>query len=169
MKCEEIMIHGPSWCVPTDTAATVAKLMKAENLDSVPVCKSRRNRHLIGMVTNHDIVCHIVTEKRNADRTTVQEIMKREPVTCEEDDDLGVALEAMRRNPALRIPVVDGSAELIGVIALGDAILWTGEPKGIIEAIKGMTQIHRAQRSQAKTVNAESGKPKVRHGGESSF
>ena len=146
MKCEEIMIHGPSWCVPTDTVATVAKLMKAENLDSVPVCKSRRNRHLVGSVTDHDLVCNVVTEGRNADRTTVQEIMTQKPVTCDEDDDLGVVLEVMRRNQALRIPVVDESAELIGVIALADAILWTGEPKGIIEVISGMTQYHRARR-----------------------
>ncbi|MFL6449919.1 MAG: CBS domain-containing protein, partial [Bryobacteraceae bacterium] len=40
-KCREVMTGDPVCCVPTDTVARIAKLMKTENIGSVPICEDR--------------------------------------------------------------------------------------------------------------------------------
>ena len=43
-KCREVMTGNPVCCVPTDTAARIAKLMKTENIGSVPICEDRHGK-----------------------------------------------------------------------------------------------------------------------------
>ena len=40
---------------PTDTVARVAKLMKTENISSVPICEGRHGKKLLGIVTDWDL------------------------------------------------------------------------------------------------------------------
>ena|SRR5438874_12895691 len=73
-KCREVMTGDPVCCVPTDTAARAAKLMKAENIGSVPVCEDRHNRKLLGIVTDRDLALYVVAEDRDANSTKVHDV-----------------------------------------------------------------------------------------------
>ena len=48
MLCEELMTQNPKCCAPTDTAVRVARMMKIEDVGSLPVCSSGESRRLIG-------------------------------------------------------------------------------------------------------------------------
>ena len=46
-KCREVMTGDPVCCVPTDTVARIAKLMKTENIGSVPICEDRHGKKVL--------------------------------------------------------------------------------------------------------------------------
>lgn len=82
MICADVMTKDPSCCVPTDSCSRVAKIMKIENVGSIPVCENRRSRRLIGIATDRDLALHVAAESRDADATVVEEVMTKDPITC---------------------------------------------------------------------------------------
>lgn len=120
MMCGDVMTKDPACCVPTDSAARVAKVMKTQDVGSIPVCESRNSRKLVGIITDRDLALHVVAEGRDANSTNVQDVMTREPFTCHPDEDLQSALNAMQRYQVRRIPIVDRSGQLVGIIAQAD-------------------------------------------------
>ena len=129
MTCGDVMTKDPACCVPTDSAARVAKVMKTEDVGSVPVCESRTSRKLVGIITDRDLALHVVAEGRDANRTRAQDVMTKEPSTCRSEDSLENALDAMQRYQVRRIPIVDASGQLIGIIAQADIATCGEEPE----------------------------------------
>jgi len=116
------MTGNPLYCVPFDTVIRAAKLMKNEDVGSVPVCADRRNKRLVGIVTDRDLVVHAVADDRDPDRTKLQEVMTPKPCACQPSDDLEKAIDAMGQFQIRRIPVVGRDGELIGIISLADLV-----------------------------------------------
>jgi len=101
------MTKDPACCVPTDSVARVAKVMKTQDVGSIPVCERQNSRKLVGIITDRDLALHVVAEGRDANSTNVQDVMTREPFTCHPDEDLQSALNAMQLYQVRRIPIVD--------------------------------------------------------------
>lgn len=140
MTCADVMSKDPACCVPTDSAARVAKIMKTENVGSVPVCESRKSRKLVGIVTDRDLALHIVAEERDAGSTLVQDVMTRDPISCRPTDDLQGALDGMQRHQVRRIPVIDRNGELVGIIAQADIATRGGEPKKTAKTVEEISR-----------------------------
>lgn len=140
MTCAELMTINPSCSVPSDTAARVAKIMRTEDVGSVPVCESRQSRKLVGIVTDRDLALHVVAEGLDANRTPVEEVMTRQPVTCSPDDDLEKALDAMQLHRVRRIPVVDGNGLLVGIIAQADVATRVKEPEKTAKTVEEISE-----------------------------
>jgi CBS domain-containing protein len=120
MKCGDVMTKEPTCCIPTDSAARAAKLMKTEGVGSIPVCQSRHDRKLVGIVTDRDLAMQVVAEGKDPNSVRVQDIMTQDPFTCRPEEDLQKALDAMQTHQVRRIPVVDESDRLTGIIAQAD-------------------------------------------------
>ena len=116
-KCREVMTKDPASCNASETVTKVASLMKQHDVGSVPVAESDR---LVGIVTDRDIVLKVVAAGRNPDQTPVRDAMTPNPVSCKEDDDLEHALKLMKERQVRRMPIVDGSGRLSGIIAQAD-------------------------------------------------
>jgi CBS domain-containing protein len=129
------MTKNPACCVPTDNAARVAKVMKTEDVGSLPVCESRTNQKLVGIITDRDLALHVVAEGRDANSTRVQDVMTREPFTCHAEDNLQNALDAMQRYQVRRIPIVNARGQLIGIIAQADIATRGPEPEKTAETV----------------------------------
>ena len=54
-KCREVMTRDPVWCVSTDTVARIAKLMKTENIGSVPLLRRSPRQETFGHLTDRDL------------------------------------------------------------------------------------------------------------------
>lgn len=119
-KCRDIMTENPVGCLPTETAARVAQLMKEGNVGSIPVIEDHQQRKLLGIVTDRDLALEIVAEGRDPQKTQVDRVMTRDLVTCRADDGLHKALELMAKQQLRRIPVVDENNALVGIIAQAD-------------------------------------------------
>lgn len=138
-KCSDVMTKNPICCLPSDLAAKAARLMKSENIGSVPVIESEQSRNLVGIVTDRDLALKIIAEGRPA-TTTVDEVMTREVVTCHSNDSLQKALDAMSEHQLRRIPVVDDDYKIVGIIAQADVATRAGQPAKTAEVVKEISQ-----------------------------
>jgi len=139
-KCREVMTGDPVCCVPTDTVARIAKLMKMENIGSVPICEDRHGKKLLGIVTDRDLALQVVAENRDASSTKAQDVMTRVPLTCRADDNLQTALDAMEKHQVRRIPVVDDDRRLIGMISQADVAVRSDQPEKIAEVVEEISR-----------------------------
>lgn len=76
----------------------------------------------IGVITDRDIVIEILAEEIPLDSVTIGDVMTRPAVTAREDDSVLEAMERMRTNGVRRMPVVDATGLLIGIISVDDML-----------------------------------------------
>lgn len=139
-KCSEVMTKDPVCCLPNDSVAKVAELMKNENIGSIPVIESQQTQKLVGIVTDRDLALKIVSEGRDAKSTFVEAVMTRKVVSCFADDDLQKALDAMAQHQLRRMPVVDNDNKLVGIIAQADVATRVDQPEKTAEMVKEISQ-----------------------------
>jgi CBS domain-containing protein len=118
MKVKEVMHKGVDWVDPATPVTEVAKLMRAHDIGAIPIGKDDR---LIGMVTDRDIVCNgLARDGFSPSRATAQDVMTHEIHCCREDDDLAKAVRHMEELKIRRLPVINKSKRLVGMLSLGD-------------------------------------------------
>jgi CBS domain-containing protein len=120
MKCREVMTDDPVCCLPGDLVSHAARVMRREHVGPVPVISDERSMEIIGVVTDRDLAIKVVAESRDPNRTTVGDVMTHTIVVCREDDDLSSAIAAMEEHQISRIPVIDYSGRIVGIISHDD-------------------------------------------------
>jgi CBS domain-containing protein len=123
MKCHEAITENPVFCLPEDNAGQAARLMRREHVGSIPVVTDERRRELIGVISARDLALKVMGESRDANRTSVYEVMTSTVVACRDDDDLVSAFLAMEEHDIHRVPVVDYAGCLVGIISREDVCL----------------------------------------------
>ena len=119
-KCSEVMTREPVCCEPGDSVTQVAMLMKSEDVGSIPVVDSRDGRKLIGIVTDRDLVVNILAVGSPVEGATVRDAMTANPESCSENEDVTKAVDLMADRQVRRMPIVDESGRLSGIIAQAD-------------------------------------------------
>jgi CBS domain-containing protein len=132
---KEVMTRDVRACEPNATVAEAAKVMAKEDVGPVPIVEDGR---LVGIVTDRDIVVHVVAEGRDPNATTVREIASTELVTVAPDDDLDEALNLLARRQVRRLPVVEGD-RLVGIVAQAD-IARLGKDKKTGEVVEEISR-----------------------------
>jgi CBS domain-containing protein len=118
MKVKDAMHKGVDWVGPDTPVTEIAKLMRAHDIGSIPIGENDR---LIGMVTDRDIVCKgLAQDGFDAGRATAREVMTAGIHCCREDDDLAKAVRHMEALKVRRLPVINKSKRMVGIISLGD-------------------------------------------------
>ena len=118
MKVKDIMNKGVDWVSPETPIAEIAKLMQGHDIGCIPI---GQDDHLIGMVTDRDIVCKGLANKDfNAARATARDVMTEGIHCCREDDDLAKAVHHMETLKVRRLPVINKSKRMVGMLSLGD-------------------------------------------------
>jgi CBS domain-containing protein len=118
MRVKEVMHKGVDWVSPDTPVTEIAKLMREHDVGSIPVGE---NDHLVGMVTDRDIVCKGLAAKSfDASRTTARDVMTKGIHCCREDDDLAKAVHHMESLGIRRLPVINKSKRMVGMISMGD-------------------------------------------------
>ena len=118
MKVKEVMHKGVDWVSPTTPVTELAKLMRARDVGCIPIGENDR---LIGMVTDRDIVCQgLADDNFDARRATARDVMTEGIHCCREEDDLAKAVHHMEMLQVRRLPVINKSKRMVGIISLGD-------------------------------------------------
>ena len=138
--CNEVMTKNPVCCLPNDSVANAAELMKSGNIGSIPVIENEQTQKLVGIVTDRDLALKIVAEGRDAKSTKVEAVMTHKVVTCRAEDDLQEALDAMAEHQLRRIPVVDNDNKILGIIAQADVAMRVDQPEKTAEMVKEISQ-----------------------------
>jgi CBS domain-containing protein len=125
MQLSQIITRNVETIGPQTSVKEAAQRMRSLDVGSLPVCDGRR---LLGMVTDRDITIRITSEGRDVNITPVSEAMTPELAFVFEDDDVRRAAQVMKERQIRRLPVLDRSKNLVGIVSLGD-LSGTGDDK----------------------------------------
>src|SRR5512139_2591673 len=139
-KCSDVMTRNPVSARPDDPVASVAKLMKENDIGPVPIVDNNNSKRLVGIVTDRDLALKVVAAGRDPQTTPVQEVMTTNVVTCRDSDDIETALDAMSTQQLRRIPVVDDGNMLLGIIAQADIATRMNRPEKTGEVVKEISE-----------------------------
>jgi CBS domain-containing protein len=114
---QDVMSTDPRAVDAGKPVAEAAKLMKDEDVGLAPVVEGDR---LVGTLTDRDIAVRVVAEGRDPGSTPVGEVASKNVVTVEPEQNLDEALSLMAQHQIRRLPVVEESGRLVGVVAEAD-------------------------------------------------
>lgn len=127
MHTRDIMKRTVRTCSPETTLAEAGVTMFDGDCGVLPIID--HTKKVLGMVTDRDIAMALCTRGKRAEEVTVREVRSNNLVTCRPDDDLRTALSKMADARVRRIPVVNGTGQLEGIVSINDVILEARERK----------------------------------------
>jgi IMP dehydrogenase len=116
IKVSEIMIKDPLYTFPNEKISTTELLMIRKNIGGLPIVKDRKDKRLIGIITQRDIRLARFAMSLDSPNTLVKDLMTAEPFVVKEEDTLVYVLEIMFNKKVQRLPVVNENNDLIGLV-----------------------------------------------------
>lgn len=112
----EIMTPNPAHLEHYSTVAKAARLMKDGRFGALPVLEGGQ---LVGILTDRDLVVRAMAVGSGGE-TTVSSVMSTAVATAHPDDDVESLCRTMIEGSVRRVPVVDASGALVGIVSIGD-------------------------------------------------
>jgi CBS domain-containing protein len=116
--------------------------------DVVVVEKVAGKNHPIGILTDRDIVVEILAKDVDVTSVTVGDVMSLKLVTVTEQTSLLDTLECMRQHGIRRLPVVEATGVLVGIITLDDLLELFAEQISKVAGLMKNEQ-HREQKQRS--------------------
>lgn len=120
MSVEQLMTKDVRVCRPEESLNDAAKIMWESDCGCVPVVSGDDERKLVGVITDRDICMAAYTQGKRLEDLPVDRAMAREVLTCSPADAIAAAERMMRKACVRRLPVVDESGHLLGIVSLAD-------------------------------------------------
>jgi CBS domain-containing protein len=122
MKISEAMTPDVQLMKPSQSIQEAARAMAEIDAGVLPVADGDR---LVGVVTDRDIAIRAIAKGLGPD-TKVADVMSREVLYCFEDDDIEHVAQNMSEIKVRRLPVLNRSKRLVGIVSLGDIAIVEG-------------------------------------------
>jgi CBS domain-containing protein len=113
---KEVMKSKPVMVQPFITVFEAARIMKQNKIGNVIISEIN---HPIGILTESDIIKKVVSEGKNAQDVTVEEVMSSPIIIADPYITLQDALKIMGKCNIRRLPIVENN-ELVGIITQRD-------------------------------------------------
>jgi CBS domain-containing protein len=136
-QVRDVMTPNPATVSEKDDIGKVAKIMAREDAGVVPVVAGRK---VIGMITDRDIVVRVLAEGKDCSRARVSEAMTKDVLAVKEDTPVDQVLQLMSREQIRRVPVVNSSDELVGIVSIGDIASDSKEPNKVGRAVEEISE-----------------------------
>lgn len=117
MKVREVMHTGVHWVEPGTPIIEIAKLMRDQDIGSLPVGENDR---LVGMVTDRDIVCRGIAQGFDCSTMTARDVMSSGIIYCRDNEEVDDAVRIMEQHQVRRLPVINDDKRMVGMLSLGD-------------------------------------------------
>jgi CBS domain-containing protein len=115
-QVREIMTPDVVTLQPGTGVRDAAKVMIQQKKGPLPIVDGDR---AVAIVTDRDLVAHVLAEGRDPDSTNVDDVSSRDLVTISPDQDVDEARQLMAQNELDRVLVVEGE-RLVGIISEAD-------------------------------------------------
>lgn len=123
-RSESGLIIDPITLDKDSTIGDALKLMKENKIGGIPV--TDKNKKLVGILTNRDLRFETDTSKK------VSEVMTKENlITAPEGTDLTKAKKILSQYKIEKLPVINKSGELVGLITYRDILQLTSYPNAV--------------------------------------
>jgi CBS domain-containing protein len=137
MTLKEIMTRDVEVVSPDATLQEAARILKTQNIGSVPVCDGTR---IQGMITDRDIAIRAVAEGRDPFVTLVRDVMTPEVIYCMENQSIEDAAHIMEQQQIRRLVILNENKDLVGIVSLGD-LATEGENRSLTgETLEAISQ-----------------------------
>ena len=119
-----------------ESVADAARLMREHHIGSLVVADKNDGRlRPAGMITDRDVTVGVVALGLDAEKTPVEAAMRAELACVLETEGVGRTLDLMRAHGIRRLPVVDASGALVGLVAADDLLQLFGEEMSALAAV----------------------------------
>ena len=116
LKIKEIMNNEVAYVSPETSVVQAAQMMQKHDVGSIPVCQGD---HVVGIVTDRDIVVRNIAHGKDPHSTPVRDVMTSQVRMVDAEMDLHQAAKIMAQSQVRRLPVVDKD-RIVGIVSLGD-------------------------------------------------
>ena len=128
MKVSHLMNNEVRVCALESNLADAAGGMWEGDCGALPVINA--DNQVVGMITDRDITIAVATKGRSATEISVAEVINRPVSSCLPDDEIQTALKIMRHEKIRRLPILNETGQLEGILSINDIILAAEEPNG---------------------------------------
>jgi CBS domain-containing protein len=115
-QVRDLMVSDVVTIEPSTSVVDAAKRMIQEEKGPLPIVEGDRP---VAIVTDRDIIAHVVAEGRDLNSVTVDDVATRDLVTIGPDKDVDEARQLMAQHELDRILVVEDD-RLVGIISEAD-------------------------------------------------
>lgn len=117
MRVSEIMTRDVDVVSPEATLVEAATLMARDDVGVLPI---GHLESLTGMLTDRDIVVRGLAQGKDPASTRVKDVMTPDLIFVFEDQEVQQAAFLMSSRQVRRLPVLDRTHCLVGIVSLGD-------------------------------------------------
>jgi CBS domain-containing protein len=142
MSVGRICIRDVDTASAGESALVAARRMRDRNVGTLMVVDERNQP--MGLLSDRDLVMRIIAQERDPARTPVAEVMTAMPMTILESSSIESVLGHMRTGHFRRMPVVNGSGALVGIVTLDDILTLLAEEFSMVGALLERESPHRA-------------------------
>ncbi|HYA76647.1 MAG TPA: CBS domain-containing protein [Burkholderiaceae bacterium] len=136
MRISEICRREVISCGRKTSATELARMMRDGHVGDVIVVEDRKGAPVpIGIVTDRDLVVHVIAAGVAPDTVTAADLMIEDIVTAAETEYVYDAIWHMRSKGVRRLPVVDARQALVGVLTMDDVMRYVAEELGELARI----------------------------------
>lgn len=147
MHVADICVRTVQTIAPDATAMEAAQKMRDTHVGTLLVLdRTRPGRHLSGILTDRDLVTRLLARGGRPAETRVEDIMTTRIGTCHARDTLFEAVQVMRGFGVRRLPVLDDSDQLLGIVSTDDIHAALGR---VMETMRHATLRERAHEAES--------------------
>lgn len=143
-RVDEYMTHDVSTVSPEDSVATVARrIIESDDHNGFPVCRGRR---VVGFVTARDLL-------DEDGQTPIDEVMTENIIVADPAMSVTDAARVILRSGIQKLPVVDESGRLIGIISNTDVIrsqIERATPEKVGKLIRTLRELHNVELTEKR-------------------
>ena len=116
-KIKDVMSPSTLSLESTATASDAAKIMETRNLEAVVVIE---NKKLVGIITDRDYTIKLGSHAYPID-TPINRLMSYPLISIDQDAEISIALDLMKKNKIKRLPVVSDEI-VLGMVTMNDLV-----------------------------------------------
>jgi CBS domain-containing protein len=136
-KVRDVMIDRVITIPASATLMEAAQRMRDSNVGVLPVLDGEQ---VVGVVTDRDLVVRGVARHASAGAVPVGEVSTKLLVCADPSWDVERAMQMMREHRIGRLPVVDESKRVVGILTLSSLALRSGEEGEALETAQEVSQ-----------------------------
>jgi len=141
MIVKDIMKKAVATCAPDSDLGSIIDVMRDRDCGFLPVVDS--HGIVVGVVTDRDVCLTGGSKHRPLGRVSVEETMSHPVFSCFADENVKVVLATMAKHRVRRLPVLNKSGHLQGILSIDDVVSAPPRRGGptaeeIIAALKGI-------------------------------
>ncbi|MBY9003607.1 MAG: CBS domain-containing protein [Candidatus Lokiarchaeota archaeon] len=122
LTVQDFMIHDPLTITPEAKISTTELLMLKKKIGGLPVIKNKKEKQLIGIITQRDIRLARFALNLESPNTSVRDLMTKDPKVVYKSDSIKKTLRIMFENNIERLPVINQNNEIIGLVIQQDIL-----------------------------------------------